>query len=182
MVRVIAGSAKGRRLVTPKGSATRPTSDFVREAVFNVLAPIIDLDGAAVADLFAGSGALGIEALSRGAASCVFVDSDRHAVDAIRTNLDTTGLQGGTVVQSDVQRWASANGRGSAGKGFDLVFADPPYAHEDGAWHAIAGAIDTDLLVAESDRKPDLGEGWRVLRSKRYGSTVVTLVTPWRRQ
>lgn len=177
-MRVIAGSAKGRRLVAPKGTATRPTSDLVRGAVFNVLAPIVDLDGAAVADLFAGSGALGIEALSRGAASCVFVDSDRHAVDAVRANLQATGLAGGDVVHADVARWVAGQGRG---RGFDVVFADPPYAHGDDAWRALAGALDTDVLVAESDRELDLGEGWRVLRSKRYGSTVVTLVTPWRR-
>jgi len=179
MVRVTAGSAKGRRLVTPKGSTTRPTSDFVREAVFNVLAPIVDLTGVAVADLYAGSGALGVEALSRGAVSCVFVDSDRHAIEAIRTNLATTGLPGGKVVRSDVLRWATAVGRG--GDGFDLVFADPPYAHGDEAWRTLSAALDADLFVAESDRELDLGEGWRVLRSKRYGSTVVTLVTPWRR-
>ena len=177
MVRVIAGSARGRRLVTPKGSATRPTSDFVREAVFNVLAPIADLTDASVADLYAGSGALGVEALSRGATSCVFVDSDRHAIDAIRANLATTGLPGGKVVQSDVLRWVTAHGA----DGFDVVFADPPYACDNEAWRTMANRLDTDLLVAESDRELDLGEGWRVLKAKRYGSTVVTLVTPWRR-
>jgi 16S rRNA (guanine966-N2)-methyltransferase len=179
MVRVIAGSAKGRRLVTPKGAATRPTSDLVREAVFNTLAPLVDLAGAAVADLFAGSGALGIEALSRGAASCVFVDSDRAAVEAVRANLRATGLAGGEVVQSDVLRWA-ASAR-AAGRGFDVVLADPPYAFADDGWRDLAGGLDADLFVVESDREPDLGDAWRVLRTKRYGSTVVTLVTPWRR-
>jgi 16S rRNA (guanine966-N2)-methyltransferase len=174
MVRVIAGAAKGRRLVTPKGVTTRPTSDAVREAVFNVLASLGDLTGASVADLFAGSGALGIEALSRGAASCVFVESDRAALDAIRANLRTTGLGGGEVVRSDALRWVAANRRA-----LDVVFADPPYAFD--AWDALGSALDAELVVAESDRDVDLGDRWRVLRSKRYGSTVVTLVTPWSR-
>ena len=169
-MRVVAGSAKGRRLIAPKGETTRPTSDFVREAIFNSLQALVDWDEATVVDLFAGTGALGIEALSRGATGCTFVDSDHHAIAAIRRNLETTGLTGGTVVTADVSTWiARSSGRCT------VAFADPPYAFED--WSTI-GRIDAELVVAESDRDVDIGAGWAILRSRRYGSTVVTLFEP----
>ena len=169
---MIAGIAKGRRLIAPKGDLTRPTSDFVREAIFNALQSVVDLDGATVADLFAGTGALGIEALSRGASSCVFVERDRAALDAIRANLAATRLPGGTVVGADAVAWLR-QGRGP----FDVVFADPPYSFD--AWPAIAG-LDAGLIVAESDREIALTDAWGILRSRRYGSTVVTLLSPLR--
>ena len=166
-MRVVAGVAKGRRLVAPKGDSTRPTSDFVREAVFNSLQSLIDLDGGHAVDLFAGTGAMGIEALSRGAASCVFVEKDRRAADAIRANLASTGLAGGEVVVADVGQWLRR-----AGRRFDVAFADPPYTFDE--WTSIA-CVDAGLLVAESDREVVLSEPWEILRSRRYGSTVVTL-------
>src|SRR5947209_1526528 len=106
-MRVVAGIAGGQRLRAPKGDSIRPTSDRVRESIFNSLDSLGAVEGAAVADLFAGTGALGIEALSRGAVSAVFVDDDRAAVAVVRANLDATGLAGphATVVQSDVLRW-----------------------------------------------------------------------------
>lgn len=173
-MRVVAGIAKGRRLVAPKGDVTRPTSDFVREAVFNTLGSLTDLAGAAVADLFAGTGALGIEALSRGAASADFVDADRRAVAAIRDNLTATGLAGGRVHQADVARWLQR--RDVDAEAFDIAFADPPYAFTD--WPTLLEGLPAGLAVLESDREIDVGQAWEVLRTKRYGSTVVTVTSP----
>lgn len=173
-MRVVAGIAKGRPLVAPKGDVTRPTSDFVREAVFNALASAVDLEGAAVLDLFAGTGALGIEALSRGAATAELVDADRRAVEAIRKNLDRTGLTGGTVHQSDALRWLAR--RDPSALRFDVAFVDPPYAFA--AWPAVLEALPADLAVLESDREIGPGDAWEVLRSKRYGTTVVTVTSP----
>lgn len=166
---MVGGTARGRRLVAPKGDVTRPTSDFVREAIFNTLQPLVEWDGLDVADLFAGTGALGIEALSRGAATCVFVENDRRAGDAIRANLASTGLAGGDLVVRDVVATIRTL------RAVDVVFADPPYAFDD--WAAV-GAVRAALVVAESDREVDLGGRWVILRSKRYGSTVVTLFEP----
>ena len=169
-MRVVGGQARGRRLVAPKGDLTRPTSDFVREAVFNSLQSFVEWDGLVVADLFAGSGALGIEALSRGASSCVFVDSERRAADAIRANLATTGFgDRAEVVLRDVVTWVRT------APTIDVVFADPPYAFDD--WPTL-GTVDAALFVAESDRDVVLGDRWGILRSKRYGGTVVTLFEP----
>lgn len=173
-MRVVAGIAKGRRLVAPKGDLTRPTSDFVREAIFNTLGSLLDLEGVSVADLFAGTGALGIEALSRGAVSADFVDAGHAAVAAIRKNLAATGLDGGTVHRSDVPRWLRL--RAPDLPMFDVVFADPPYSFD--AWTDLLGHIRARVAVLESDRDVDPGPCWRVLRTKRYGSTVVTLTSP----
>ena len=120
-MRVIAGSAGGRRLVTPKGRATRPTADRVREALFSSLQP--GLPGARVLDLFAGSGALAIEALSRGAVTATLVESARPALDAIRANLDTAGVADRATVVAATLPAALARCAGP----FDLLLADPPY-------------------------------------------------------
>lgn len=144
----------------------------MREAIFNSLQSLVDLDGADVADVFAGTGALGIEALSRGARTCVFVERDRDAVDAIRRNLATTKLDGGRVVHADALRWVATHGNR-----FDVAFADPPYDYHD--W-AVIGGLDADVLVVESDREVDVGAHWAVQRTKRYGTTVVTLFVPRR--
>ncbi len=117
-VRIVAGSRKGHRIEAPKGVATRPTSDFVREAAFNLIGPV---DGAAVIDLYAGSGGMGLEALSRGASSCVFVESDRDACRTINANLDKLRLDARVLCQ-DVARALAAE-RGA----YDLVLLDPPY-------------------------------------------------------
>src|ERR1700677_2708223 len=123
-MRVIAGTSRGRRLEAPAGGATRPTGDRVRESIFDVLGSLMDLDGTDVVDLFAGSGALGIEALSRGAASVVFVDDSADAVRAVEANVTGTGLDPAqtTVVRADVLDWLRRPHR------FDLALADPPYA------------------------------------------------------
>ncbi len=167
-MRVVAGTAKGRRLQAPGGLAVRPTGDRVREAIFDMLGSLNAVRDAAIVDLFAGTGALGIEALSRGAARATFVDDARASLDAIRVNLVTTGLYArATVVQADVLTWVSGAPR------FHLAFADPPYAFD--AWGALLGALDAGLAVLESDREVAVGERWEVLKVKHYGGTVVTL-------
>ena len=170
-MRVVAGSAKGRRLQAPPGSATRPTADRVREATFNALGSL-DALGGRVLDLFAGSGALGIEALSRGAAAATFVDSDGRALAAVRANLEATGLTGvATVVRSDALRFL-AGGHGP----FAVAFLDPPYAWSDDAWGELLDACVAEVAVCESDRELAVPAPWEVLRCKRYGGTVVTIV------
>ena len=167
-MRVIAGELGGRRLVAPPGAeVTRPTTDRVREAMFNALASRGGLTGSKVADLFAGSGALGIEALSRGAEHCTFVERDRAALDALRANLDDLGLtRRSRVVAGDVFTVAAGLGE------MAVVFADPPYEFDD--WDRLLGALDADLVLAESDRDlPDLAS-YTAQRHRRYGRTRVT--------
>ena len=169
VVRVVAGIARGRRLDAPPGSATRPTADRVREATFNALGSLGALEGATVLDLFAGSGALGIEALSRGAVAATFVDDDPKALAVVRRNLDATGLAArATVVRGDALRFAAGR--------VDLALLDPPYAFDDDAWSRLLGALDADIAVIESDRDVPVPAPWRVLRAKRYGGTVVAIV------
>jgi 16S rRNA (guanine966-N2)-methyltransferase len=168
-VRVVAGSSRGRTLVAPEGQLTRPTSDRVREATFNALVSLDAVDGADVLDLFAGSGALGIEALSRGAASCTFVEHDRRALAAIRANLDATGLgDRATVVGGDALRFLD-HGTSPA----TLVLADPPYAFDD--WDRVLASVDRGLLVIESDREIELPPTWEAARRKWYGGTLVLI-------
>jgi len=126
-----------------------------------------DLEGASVADLFAGSGAMGIEALSRGAAAARFVDTGAEATRAIEANLKTTGLSG-DVVRADVVRHLREQS-----VRFDVAFADPPYAWD--GWGELFEVLAADLLVTESNRPIEPAEGWRVLKVSRYGDTVVTL-------
>lgn len=168
-VRVVAGKLGGRRLVAPPGAGTRPTSDRVREAVFNALHSLAALEGASVVDLFAGSGAMGVEALSRGAAHCVFVDSSPDAIAAINANLLATGLG----EHADVTRGDALALAGQLGH-VDLVLADPPY--EFATWPQLFGVLDASVVVAESDRSIVPGRGWRTVREKRYGGTVVSIV------
>src|SRR5512141_2155348 len=118
-MRIIAGSHRGRRIVAPRGRDTRPTSDRVREAVFNLIGPV---DGADVLDLFAGSGALGLEALSRGAASATFVEADRAAAEAIVSNIEKLGLEGARVYREDAARRLASDA--AAGRRYDLVLID----------------------------------------------------------
>lgn len=126
-MRIIAGTFRGRPLVAPKGDATRPTADRTREALFSMLTSRVgSFEGLAVADLFAGSGALGLEALSRGAASCLFVEQDRAALDALRTNADKLGIR------PDI-RAGSVLSLGPAPKPLDLIMMDPPYGTGAGA-------------------------------------------------
>lgn len=166
-MRVIAGELRGRRLVAPAGSTTRPTSDRVREATFNALTSLGAIDGAEVLDLFAGSGALGIEALSRGAARCTFVERDRAALEALRDNLRRCGLD-------DDRARVVVGDAGSVEGPCDLALLDPPYAFD--GWGALLGGLRADLAVCESGAPIDVPEGWVVVRQKRYGATVVAIL------
>jgi 16S rRNA (guanine966-N2)-methyltransferase len=156
------------------GPATRPTSDRVREAIFDILGSMVDLPGMKVADLFAGTGALGIEALSRGAGSVTFVDDDAGAVASIRENLVSTGLDGSqaVVLRRDVVSFVQSTSRAGETP-FDLVLCDPPYSYE--RWDELLEALPADLAVLESGEELVLPGHLMVLRSKRYGSTLVTV-------
>jgi 16S rRNA (guanine966-N2)-methyltransferase len=166
-VRVVGGTARGRRLVAPPGDRTRPTTDRARESIFNALWSRGVLDDARVVDLFAGSGALGIEALSRGAAHATFVDSDAAARRAIATNLATAGLtERATVVGRPVERFLA-----ELDTPFDLGFCDPPYAFD--GWDAVLAARPASLLVAEAGAPLAMPAGWLCVRAARYGAAWV---------
>lgn len=167
-MRVVAGALGGRRLVAPEGTSTRPTTDRVREAVFNSLGSAGLIEGALVADLFAGSGAVGIEALSRGAERCVFVERDRVALRALDENLDTLDLRDrSTVLAADANSAAATIDA-------DIVFADPPYDFD--AWSEFLGRVRADTVVIESGNEVDPPPGWDVVRTRRYGRTRVTFL------
>jgi 16S rRNA (guanine966-N2)-methyltransferase len=170
-VRIIAGANRGARIFAPKGEATRPTSDRVREAAFNLIGPV---EAATVLDLFAGSGAMGLEALSRGAAAATFVENDRDACRTIERNLEKLGLTGAAVLQRDVFQALAADRRT-----YDLILCDPPYGFDQDARIApyLARALAPDGLVVyetTSRREPAL-DGLRVRTSRTYGSARLTL-------
>jgi len=172
-VRVIAGRFGGRRLATPRGRDTRPTADRVREAVFSILGP---LDGATVLDLFAGSGALGIEALSRGAAQATFVERAPAAVRAIRANLAALGVEA-DVRARDVR--AFLGDARAAGATYDLAFLDPPYRDAAGLGPALELApllAAGGRVVSESDRRAPLTlPGLEIVDERRYGDTLIRI-------
>jgi 16S rRNA (guanine966-N2)-methyltransferase len=170
-VRVVAGLYRGRRLEAPPGRSTRPTADRVREALFSILGPI---DDARVLDLFAGSGALGIEALSRGAREAVFVDSDARAVAAVRRNLETLGADA-HVHRRDALEWLAAE-RGT----FDLVFVDPPYSSAGQTAGRLSELLpplltDTSLTVTESDKRAPLELPLPLVDERTYGDTRIAI-------
>jgi len=176
LMRVITGSSKGRHLKAPVGSAVRPTSAIVKESVFSIIQ--FEVEGARVLDLFAGSGQMGIEALSRGAGSCVFVDNAKESIATLRANLATTGLLNkAKVIQSDALSFL----RGYRHGPFDIVFADPPY---------MAGILEKALpLLAEhlsesaavfcetgpGAKLPAAIGGLALKKQYRYGNTAVSL-------
>lgn len=175
-MRIIAGTRKGARIFAPKGRETRPTSDRAREAAFNLIGPV---DDAAVLDLFAGSGAMGLEALSRGARSAVFVEADRDACRAIDRNLAKLRLTGATIVCSDALRSLAAEA--AAGRKYDLVLLDPPYGTLDTmqtrlATYLPAVLADDGLLVVESGTRehPELAP-LSERTSRTYGAARITL-------
>jgi 16S rRNA (guanine966-N2)-methyltransferase len=174
-MRIIAGSRKGARIAAPKGLDTRPTGDRVREAVFNLVGPV---EGAEVLDLYAGSGALGLEALSRGAARVTFVDSSREAAETILRNLDKLRLEGAVVLREDALRKLAADAAG--GRRYDLVLIDPPYGMTARILPALALSLPAVLapdgvavLESGAREEPELPLPQRT--SRRYGSTRVTL-------
>ena len=179
-MRIIAGIWRGRLLATPKGSATRPTADRAREALFSMLTSRFgSFDGLAVADLFAGSGALGLEALSRGAASCLFVEHDKPALDALRANIAALGAGPATDVRA-----MSVLALGPARAPLDLIMMDPPYGSGAGAvaldklarlgwagpatWISIETARDERIEVA----------GFAADAERVYGKAKLTLLRP----
>jgi 16S rRNA (guanine966-N2)-methyltransferase len=177
-MRIIAGSHRGRRIAAPKGAHTRPTGDRVREALFDLVGPV---DGASVLDLYAGSGALGLEALSRGAARCVFAETDPAACRVIRRNLEQLGLQGGRVVQRDAA--AFLRGEVAAGTRHDLVLADPPYERWELVQAELAALLPSvvapsGLAVVETSARVEPQLPLDLVTSRRYGSARLTLFAP----
>ena len=177
-MRVIAGTYGGRTLKAPKGESTRPTSDRVREALFSILGE--RTRDARVLDLFAGSGALGLEALSRGAASVVFVDDDRAAIAAIKSNLAALHAFA-QVRQTDALRFLSA--ARSDGTQYDLVFLDPPYRHAERLARPLSEALPAVLApgavaVAESDRRAPIALELPLHDERRYGDTLIRIYGP----
>jgi 16S rRNA (guanine966-N2)-methyltransferase len=175
-VRIIAGHWRGRPLVAPKGDTTRPTADRTREALFSMLASRIgSFEGLTVADLFAGSGALGLEALSRGAASCIFVEQDKPALDALRANADKLGIRADIRAQSVLAL-------GAASAPLDLVLMDPPYGTGAGivALDKLArlgwiGPATWVSIETARDEEPSLA-GFEIDASRVHGKARITLL------
>lgn len=169
-MRVVAGALGGRKLSGPPReleSTLRPTTDRVREAMFNALSSLGYLDDVSVADVFAGTGACGIEALSRGAERATFVDSSRRSCELINANLESLDLVA-DVVCSDAVTWAKRSPR------HDLVIADPPYGWTD--WDGFLSVLDAGLVVCEDRREVSAMKGWKSVRVRKYGQTVMTFL------
>jgi 16S rRNA (guanine966-N2)-methyltransferase len=166
-MRVVAGDLRGRRIEAPPGDTTRPTTDKVREAVFNALGSMALLEGATVVDLFAGTGAMGIEAVSRGATRCTFVERDRRALECLRRNIAQLGI-------SDRVEVVAGDALSSASREADIVIADPPYGYD--SWTELLGHVMAPLVVAESGAPLTVPAGWEVLRERRYGRTHVAFL------
>ena len=171
-MRIVAGRHKGRRLRAPAGAATRPTADRVREAVFSIVGPV---EGMRVLDLYAGSGALGLEALSRGAESATFVESGRPALAAIRANLEAAGEKA-EVVASDAIKWL----RAAADREFDLVFCDPPYDAAAEIAQTLTEllprvAAPQALIVTESSKRNPLTLDLPLTDERTYGDTRIAI-------
>lgn len=176
-MRVIAGRYGGRRLTAPKGRTTRPTSERVREALFAMLG---DVEGARVLDLFAGTGALGIEALSRGAEKAVFVECDRAAIEALRSNLAVLGL---TDEEAQLRRERAEDALRGARKRketYDLILIDPPYGQALQLGPRLSATLEGVLaprarVVLERDRRTPLDLGLALEKERRYGDTTIAI-------
>lgn len=177
-MRVVAGIYGGRKLTAPAGSETRPTSDRVREALFSVLGPSVE--GARVLDLFAGSGALGIEALSRGAANAVFVDRSHKATQSVRANLKALGIE---AEVRPVEARAALRAASARREAYDLVFLDPPYRRAAELGRELSEGLAAVLapgarVVTESDRRSPLELDLPLADERRYGDTVIRIHEP----
>jgi 16S rRNA (guanine(966)-N(2))-methyltransferase RsmD len=177
-MRVIAGSRRGARLMAPRGAATRPTSDRVREALFSILGP--GVAGADVLDLFAGSGALAIEALSRGAASATLVDSSAAAIKVIERNLVTVGFDAEVRRARALDYLERAR---TAARQYDLVFLDPPYRHTSTLGPQLSKGLAPVVapgarVISESDRRAPLELELPLLDERRYGDTLIRIHGP----
>ncbi|HEY1827851.1 MAG TPA: 16S rRNA (guanine(966)-N(2))-methyltransferase RsmD [Acidimicrobiales bacterium] len=168
-MRVIGGRSRGRRLAAKLPATVRPTSDRVRESIFDILGSQGGVVGLSVVDLFCGSGAMGLEALSRGAASATFVDKDPDALGAVKTNLDAVGLgeEPTTLVRATLPGWLAGSPE------FDLALCDPPYDYD--GWPDLLAVLRAERIVMESSAEIALPDGWMVTRARRYGSTLVTV-------
>lgn len=187
MTRVIGGVAGGRLLAVPPGEVTRPTSDRAREALFSTLAAVVNLAGSRVLDLYAGSGALGLEALSRGAATALFVEHNATALRVLRANVGALALPGARVAAGRVERVLAAgpdaDATDASGPGYDVVLADPPYRLDDAALQDVLTALvawrwcnDGAVVVVErSSRQAPLlwPAGLSALRHRRYGEATL---------
>jgi 16S rRNA (guanine966-N2)-methyltransferase len=180
-MRIVAGTARGRKLVAPDGVDTRPTGDRVREAVFNALFSLDDaVAGARVLDLFAGTGALGLEAVSRGAAHVTFVERNPKVIRCLEANVVGTGADPAaiTVVRAEALDWLARRGGGTDTAPFDVALLDPPY--DFAGWAALLDALPATLAVIESNRDVMSEAGaaarWETIRHRRYGATVVTMI------
>jgi 16S rRNA (guanine966-N2)-methyltransferase len=179
MTRIVAGTARGRRLTVPT-RGTRPTAERAREALFNSLRAYLDIEGAHVLDLFAGTGAVGLEALSRGAASVSFVESDRAAAQVVQRNIDTVALPGARVFRRTVASFVAGTGTDEP---FDLVFADPPYAFREDQLAALLAALDDPrwlapdaMVVVERGARgpePEWPAGIALVTQRRYGEGLL---------
>ncbi|MBX6389298.1 MAG: 16S rRNA (guanine(966)-N(2))-methyltransferase RsmD [Frankia sp.] len=179
MTRIVGGTAGGRRLAVPGGSRTRPTSDRAREGLFNTLATLLELAGARVADLYAGTGAVGLEALSRGAEHALLVERDPAVARILRRNADALGLPGAQIIVGAVERVVET----TPGQPYDVVFLDPPYSLDndrlaavlrlliDRCWLDMGGVCVVER--ARASGPPDWPEGLLAERSRGYGDAVL---------
>ena len=169
-MRVIGGSARGRQLKAKLPPSVRPTTDFAREAIFSMLESRGGLTDLVVADLYCGSGAMGIEAMSRGARKVYFVDADPVCLAAVRTNLEPLRLEGEALyVRATLPIWSPPSD-------LDLVLADPPYGPLD--VESVLRGVRAERVVVENDRHVEAPPGWFVTKTKRYGTTLVTMLEP----
>ena len=182
-MRIISGTSRGRRLATQRGQAIRPTSDRAKESIFNILGD--DVPGKVVVDLFAGTGNLGIEALSRGAKKVVFVEKGRQALRLIQKNLSTCGMQmSAEIFPGDVSRAIGILHQ--RGDSFDLILMDPPY--RQGLIQATVRKLESQpiyhedsILVIQHDRReslPEIAYAWNLIRQRRMGDTLISILTP----
>ena len=175
-MRVIGGTSRGRRLSAKVPSGVRPTADRVREAIFNILGSLGGVADEHVLDLYCGSGAMGVEALSRGAARATFVDHDTAALAAVRANLQAVGLGSAeaTLVRAELPGWLSR------AEPAGIAFCDPPYAFCD--WATLLGNLPAEVAILESAEPIEVPEGWNVTKARRYGGTLVTVARATHRQ
>lgn len=186
MTRIIAGEFRGRTLATPRGADTRPTTERVREALFSRIESLFDLSGARVLDLYAGSGALGLEAVSRGAERVVLVEAHRRTAQVIAANVAGLGLR--AVAEICPEKVDRVLERGPGGEAYDLVLLDPPYPLGEAELSTTLGllvthgwlSVDALVVVERSARSPDPDwpQGLRAIRSRTYGETAVHLAEP----
>jgi 16S rRNA (guanine966-N2)-methyltransferase len=175
-MRVIGGRSRGRRLKAKLPTNIRPTSDRVRESIFDILGSQGGVEGLHVVDLFCGSGALGVEALSRGATSATFVDQDPNALGAVKQNLMAVGLEhaDATLVRAELPGWLRTPA--ARAHQFDLALCDPPYNFD--GWAGLLDALEADMVVMESGSTVALPDRWVITRERRYGGTLVTVAQP----